>query len=105
MNDTLAHLRDVLKGEVVIGASREVGRIFLACTSCGATVPQWHLVQKANERERIGCRCGNSDVSPRHINPIYAVLWMLYGYLWRGLVRKHTFAQDVCDPRLPWQLR
>ncbi len=99
MNDTLAHLRDVVKGEVALGASREVGRIFLVCTSCQATVPQWHLVQKVGERERIGCRCGNVEVKPKRINSLAAALWLFYGFVWRGLVlRKATR-----DPRLPWQ--
>jgi hypothetical protein len=83
-----------------IGATRTIGRVFIACEKCGRVVPHWRVIRLATERHRIGCRCGHLSCRYIRIPEWQAAWWVLVrGYL----IRKFILRKRVFDPRIPWR--
>jgi hypothetical protein len=93
---------DVLKGRYAVGASPEVGRLFLVCKECRKVVPMWRCVAtKENRLKRMGCKCGHQYVRPAHIPEWQAALWVVVvGLFWRRLIWQR---KDDWDARIPWR--
>jgi len=95
----LAHVRAALRGEHVLGASPDVGRVFMVCYECRRVVPAWRLVMsEAKPGTPIGCRCGSAHVKTATINALASGWWFFVrGLAWRKLVRR----LKEWDPRVP----
>ncbi len=97
---TFTYLRDVLTNKYAVGASAEVGRVFMICAQCRRVVPAWQLVSaKVKPGDKIGCKCGTQNVRPAIISEWRAAYWVITSFLVRRVIRRE---RDY-DPRLPWR--
>ena len=100
MRSALAHLGRAWRHEHALGASPEVGRVFLCCRECRRVVPMWRLVGTRPASAK-GCRCGFQEMRPTHVSEITAWAFLIYGFVWRRLIRR---LKDW-DPRMPLRLK
>lgn len=74
-----------------------VERYFIACASCGRTVPHYQVYGKKAHVRGL-CTCGGSTFKPRTLSVVAAAWWLLVvGWMWRKTIRK----QKEWDPRMP----
>lgn len=96
MRDTLTRIVDVVTRKRALGASHELLRVFLVCTSCGRIVPYYVLIGRGHR----GCKCGTSTVRVGIPTYLGGAAWVLGCLVWRKWVRRLGAAWD---PRAPWR--
>lgn len=95
MREILTAWWEVITRKRALGATAELLRIFLVCTSCRRIVPYYRLIDTHGRRH---CRCGTTTVQPGSPGYWEGAAWVLGTLAWRKWIRR---LGDAWDPRAP----
>lgn len=92
-----------MQRDVALFATPEVGRIFLACQTCGRTVPHYRVYGRVGATKTSGrCACGATMYRPIVLPAWKAAWWLLVvGWVWRKTMRR----EPEWDPRMPIRMQ
>ena len=97
MRDTLAAWWEVWSRKRALGATAELLRVFLVCSSCRRVVPFYRISGPARA-QRAGCKCGSQSVRPGIPSYLGGAAWVIGALVWRKWIRR---LGDGWDPRAP----
>ena len=97
---TFDDVRRVWSGEIAVGATPDVGRVFMLCNRCRSVVPMWRVMAKKRPKGyRMGCKCGSLDVRVGNLPEWKAAAYVIGAFVWLKLIQR----REQWDPRMAWQ--
>lgn len=96
---TLLRCWEIVSRKRALGASHDLLRVFLVCSTCGRVVPYYRATAtRLRVGQRYGCACGSQSVRVGIPSYLTGAAWVLGCLAWRKWIRR---LGDAWDPRAP----